>query len=124
MKEPRLNKIGERVILLVEDNPDDVELILRSLKKHNISNEVVVVHDGAEALEYLFAAGAYAGRDASIIPAVILLDLKLPKMDGLESRTHIRRQWQDIRSSRYSLESVTETEYHADGDNGLPALGV
>ena len=90
MKKSRLNKIGERVILLVEDNPDDVELTLRSLKKHNISNEVVVVHDGAEALEYLFAAGAYAGRDASIIPAVILLDLKLPKVDGLEVLRRLR----------------------------------
>ena len=90
MKKPRLNKIGERVILLVEDNPDDVELTLRSLKKHNISNEVVVVHDGAEALEYLFATGAYAGRDTSIIPAVTLLDLKLPKVDGLEVLQRLR----------------------------------
>jgi len=90
MKEPRLNKIGERVILLVEDNPDDVELTLRSLKKHNISNEVMVVRDGAEALEYLFASGAYAGHDASIIPAVILLDLKLPKVDGLEVLRRLR----------------------------------
>ncbi len=82
--------MDDRVILLVEDNPDDVELTLRSLKKNNISNEVVVAHDGAEALEYLFATGAYAGRDASIIPAVILLDLKLPKVDGLEVLRRLR----------------------------------
>ena len=82
--------MGERIILLVEDNPDDVELTLRSLKKHNITNEVVVAHDGAEALEYLFATGSYAGRDMSIMPAVILLDLKLPKIDGLEVLRHLR----------------------------------
>ena len=78
------------IILLVEDNPDDVELTMRSLKKHNISNEVVVAHDGAEALDYLFATGAYADRDTSIMPAVILLDLKLPKVDGLEVLQRLR----------------------------------
>ncbi len=78
------------IILLVEDNLDDVELTLRSLKKHNISNEVVLAHDGAEALEYLFATGAYADRDTSIMPAVILLDLKLPKVDGLEVLQRLR----------------------------------
>jgi len=82
--------IKSRVILLVEDNPDDVELTLRSLKKHNISNEVIVAHDGAEALEYLFATGAYADRDSKIMPAVILLDLKLPKVDGLEVLRRLR----------------------------------
>lgn len=79
-----------RVILLVEDNPDDVTLTLRSLRKHNITNEVVVAKDGAEALDYLFATGAYASRDASVMPAVILLDFKLPKVDGLEVLRRIR----------------------------------
>ncbi len=71
------------IILLVEDNPDDVELTMRSLRKNNISNEVVLAGDGVEALDYLFGTGGHAGRDTSIMPAVILLDLKLPKVDGL-----------------------------------------
>ena len=79
-----------KVILLVEDNPDDVDLTLRALKKNNIMNEVVVVRDGAEALDYLFATGAYAGRDVSVTPSVTLLDLKLPKVDGLEVLRRLR----------------------------------
>ena len=71
-------------ILLVEDNPDDEALALRALKQNNILNEVIVAHDGVEALDYLFRRGTHAGRDASKQPAVILLDLKLPKIDGLE----------------------------------------
>jgi CheY-like chemotaxis protein len=82
--------MGKKVILLVEDNPDDVELTLRALKKGNILNEVVVAHDGVEALDYLFGAGTYAGRDLSIMPTVILLDLKLPKIDGLEVLRRLR----------------------------------
>jgi two-component system response regulator len=79
-----------KVILLVEDNLDDLELTLRSLKKQNISNEVIAARDGVEALEYLFATGAYAGRDPKIMPTVILLDLKLPKVDGLEVLRRLR----------------------------------
>ena len=71
-------------ILLVEDNPNDVELTLRALKKNNLTNRVHVVKDGAEALEYIFANGAYAHRKIEDHPRVILLDLKLPKVDGLE----------------------------------------
>ena len=71
-------------ILLVEDNPNDVELTLRALKKHNLANKVHVVKDGAEALDYVFANGAYTDRDIGQPPKVILLDLKLPKVDGLE----------------------------------------
>lgn len=80
----------EKVILLVEDNPKDEALTLRALRKHNIRNEVVVVHDGAEALDYLFATGAHAGRDAADLPTVVLLDLKLPKIDGLEVLKRVR----------------------------------
>ncbi len=71
-------------ILLVEDNPNDVELTLRTFKKNNISNSIQVVRDGAEALEFIFCTGAYAGRDFHSQPKVILLDLKLPKINGLE----------------------------------------
>ena len=80
-----MNTAGnDRVILLVEDNPKDEELTLRSLKKSNILNPVVVARDGVDALDYLFARGAHAGRPSSALPQVILLDLKLPKLDGLD----------------------------------------
>jgi two-component system response regulator len=82
--------MGDKIILLVEDNPDDEALTLRALKKNNIGNKVVVAHDGAEALDYLFGSGAYAGRDMSVMPAVTLLDLKLPKIDGLEVLRRLR----------------------------------
>ena len=71
-------------ILLVEDNPDDVALTLRALKKNNIANEVIVARDGEEALEYLTATGKYAGRSVTDLPQIVLLDLKLPKVGGLE----------------------------------------
>ena len=77
-------------ILLVEDNPQDVELTLRALKRHNLANKVHVVKDGAEALDFLFATDSYAGRDMNNTPKVILLDLKLPKVDGLEVLRRIK----------------------------------
>jgi two-component system response regulator len=80
----------DRNILLVEDNPDDEALTLRALKKNRIANDVVVCRDGAEALDYLFSRGAFAGRDGTDLPQVILLDLKLPKVDGLEVLRQIR----------------------------------
>ena len=79
-----------KMILLVEDNPDDEALTLRALKKNNIGNELVVVRDGAEALDFLFCRGSYADRDQHDLPQVILLDLKLPKIDGLEVLRRIR----------------------------------
>ena len=79
-----------KVILLVEDNPDDELLALRALKKNNLINEIVVAHDGVEALDYLFGAGAYAGRDTDVMPQLILLDLKLPRIDGLEVLRRLR----------------------------------
>ncbi len=71
-------------ILLVEDNPNDAELTLRALKKNNIANNIQVVTDGAEALDYFFATGKYSNRDSNIAPKLVILDLKLPKVDGLE----------------------------------------
>jgi len=79
-----------RVILLAEDNPDDVQLTLRALKKSNIMNQVVVAQDGVEALDFLFCTGKYAGRDVNQKPQVILLDLKMPRLDGLEVLQRIR----------------------------------
>ncbi|RMH32675.1 MAG: response regulator [Nitrospirae bacterium] len=80
----------EKVILLVEDHPDDEELTMRALAKNNIINEVVVARDGVQALEYLFGTGAYAGRDMTKMPEIVLLDLKLPKVDGLEVLRRLR----------------------------------
>jgi two-component system response regulator len=78
------------MILLIEDNADDEALTLRALKKNNVSNEVVVAHDGVEALDFLFGTGPYEGRDLTLTPEIILLDLKLPKVDGLEVLRRIR----------------------------------
>src|SRR5436190_22765967 len=79
-----------RIILLVEDNPDDEALTLRAFKRNNIFNPVVVARDGDEALDYLFGTGAYTSRDLHVMPQVILLDLKLPKVDGLEVLRRLR----------------------------------
>lgn len=82
--------MAETPILLVEDNPDDEALTLRAFRKNNVKNEVVVARDGAEALDYLFGTGAYANRDTSPLPQVVILDLKLPKIDGLEVLRRLR----------------------------------
>ena len=82
--------MSERTILLVEDNPNDEALTLRALRKNNIHDRVVVARDGAEALDYLFATGAYQDRNPSDVPRVVLLDLKLPKIDGLEVLRRMR----------------------------------
>jgi len=102
-------------ILLVEDNPDDVELTLCAFKNGNIRNEVVVARDGAEALDYLFGTGAYAGRDADIMPAVILLDLRLPKIDGLEVLRRIRG---DERTKLLPVVILTSSKEERDLING------
>jgi two-component system response regulator len=82
---------GQIILLLVEDNPKDEALTLRALKKHNIE-AVVVARDGAEALDYLFARGAYAARDPAAMPMLVLLDLKLPKLGGLEVLKQLRAE--------------------------------
>jgi CheY-like chemotaxis protein len=79
-----------KVILLVEDNPSDIKLTKRALEQNQITNELIVAEDGEEALDYLFGTGQYAGRDVRIIPAMVLLDLKLPGADGLEVLQKIR----------------------------------
>src|SRR5690242_11285283 len=78
------------MVLLVEDNPDDEALTLRAFKSSRAADEIVVVHDGVEALDFLFGAGQYAGRDVSITPALVLLDLNLPRIDGLEVLRRLR----------------------------------
>lgn len=80
----------QRTILLVEDNPDDVDLTLRALRRCNVDNAIVVARDGVEALDYLFGTGAHEGRDVRQQPEVVLLDLKLPRVDGLEVLERIR----------------------------------
>ncbi len=100
-----------KIILLVEDNPDDEALTLRALKKNNILNEVVVARDGVEALDFLFATGTYTGRDISIMPQVILLDLKLPKVDGLEV---LRRLRADARTKLLPVVILTSSSEEAD----------
>ena len=82
--------MNRKAILLVEDNANDEYLTLRALKKHNVANDVVVARDGVEALDYLFGTGAHAGRDVRELPLVVLLDLKLPKVDGLEVLRRVR----------------------------------
>jgi two-component system, response regulator len=79
-----------KVILLVEDNPTDEKLTIRAFRKSDVSNVIVVARDGVEALDYLFGTGAHAGRDMTVMPTVTLLDLKLPKIDGLEVLKRIR----------------------------------
>ena len=83
-------QMRDKIILLVEDNPDDELLTLRALKKNGVLNKVVVARDGVEALDYLFGTGSYAGRDTGVMPQLILLDLKLPRIDGLEVLKRLR----------------------------------
>lgn len=82
--------MNSRPILLAEDNPDDQQLALRAFKKSNLSNEIIIAKDGVEAIEYLFGTGPYAGAEPPPLPAVALLDIKMPRMDGLEVLAAIR----------------------------------
>lgn len=84
--------MNNKLVLLIEDNTDDERLTLRALRKNNINNEVVVAYDGQEALDYLFGTGTYEGRDLASMPAVVILDLKLPKLSGFEVLKQIREK--------------------------------
>jgi len=90
MRKDRKRLMKNKIILLVEDSPDDVKLTLRALKKSNILNEVVVASDGVKALDYLFGTGEYSGRDTSNVPQLILLDLNMPRLGGIEVLQRIR----------------------------------
>lgn len=107
--------MDKRAILLVEDNPDDVALTLRAFKKSNILNEVIVAQDGVEALDYLFATGAYGGRDTGMMPQLILLDLKLPKLDGMEV---LRRMRADRRTRLLPVVILTSSKEEQDVIDG------
>jgi len=107
--------MAEKPILLVEDNPDDEALTLRAFRKNNIKNDVVVARDGAEALDYLFGTGAHAGRDPADMPQVVLLDLKLPKIDGMEVLRRIRA---DERTRVLPVVILTSSKEEQDLING------
>ena len=100
-----------KMLLLVEDNPDHEELTLRTLRQNKIANEIVVARDGAEALDFLFGTGAFDGRDTGQQPEVILLDLKLPKMDGLEVLERLRK---DPRTSSVPVVILTSSSEEED----------
>lgn len=99
-----------KMLLLVEDNPDHEELTLRTLRQNKIANEMVVARDGAEALDFLFGTGAFDGRDTARQPEVILLDLKLPKMDGLEVLERLRKDPRTLSVPVVILTSSSEEE--------------
>lgn len=107
----RGGKLADQVILLVEDNPDDVELTRRALGKSNIMNELIVANDGAEALDWLFCTGDHTDRAPCIVPAVVLLDLKLPKVDGLEV---LRRLRMDKRTQMLPVVVLTSSREEQD----------
>ena len=107
--------MNDRTILLVEDNPDDEELTLRAFRQNNILNEVAVERDGQGALDYLFCQGAHAARDPHQMPAVVLLDLKLPKIDGLEVLRRIRA---DARTRLQAVVILTSSKEEQDLVNG------
>jgi CheY-like chemotaxis protein len=107
--------MGDRFILLVEDNPDDEALTIRAFKKSHLVNDIVVAHDGAEALDYMFGRGSHAGRDVSVMPAVVLLDLRLPKIDGLEVLRRIRA---DERTKLTPIVILTSSKEEQDLING------
>jgi CheY-like chemotaxis protein len=101
----------EKTILLVEDNPDDEELTLRALRKANIANEVFVARDGQEAVDFLHCTGKYAGRDPQVMPAVVLLDLKLPKLNGIDVLHRLRS---DLRTKLIPVVVLTSSSEDED----------
>ncbi|HLS82283.1 MAG TPA: response regulator [Steroidobacter sp.] len=103
--------MSDRYILLVEDNPDDEELTLLSLRKNNLGHQIVVVRDGVEAVDFLFGVGQYAGREVSNVPTVMLLDLKLPKLDGLAVLKRVRA---DHRTRLVPVVVLTSSSQDAD----------
>jgi two-component system, response regulator len=103
--------MSAKTILLVEDNPDDEELTLLALRRSKILNEVVVARDGVEVLDYLFCTGQYAGRDPSRMPHLVLLDLKLPKLDGLEVLRQLRA---DLRTATLQIVVLTSSSQEED----------
>ncbi len=107
--------MNDKVILLVEDNADDEALTMRALQKNNIGNEIIVAHDGVEALDYLFGTGKHAGRDTMIQPELILLDLKLPKLDGFEVLKKLRA---DQRTKLLAVVILTSSKERDDIVNG------
>jgi two-component system response regulator len=109
-----------KVLLLVEDNPSDEKLTLRAFKKSGVTNEIVVVRDGAETLDYLFGTGKFDGRDTADLPAVMLLDLKLPRIDGLEV---LRRVRADDRTKCLPVVILTASKEHEDIARGY-SLGA
>lgn len=110
----------EKIILLVEDNPDDVALTHRAFQKNNIANRIVVAADGVEALDYLFGTGRHAGRDMGEMPSLVLLDLKMPKIDGLEV---LRRLRADERTKLVPVVILTSSKEEQDLVNAY-ALGA
>lgn len=98
-------------ILLVEDNPEDIELTLRAFKRHNLSNRIQVCRDGVEALEYIFGTGAHAGRNVANVPKVVLLDLKLPRVSGIEVLQRIKA---DPRTQRVPVVVLTSSKEDRD----------
>ena len=103
--------MNNRPILLVEDNPDDVELTVMALKESKVTNPVVVARNGVEALDYLFGTGSHAGRDVSLQPVVVLLDIKLPLLSGLDV---LRRMRDDERTKRTPVVILTSSDERAD----------
>jgi len=103
--------MSKKHILLVEDNPDDEELTLRALKRNLIANEIIVAHDGQEALEFIFGRAGWEGRDPADLPALILLDLNLPKVDGLSVLRQIRA---DVRTRRAPVVILTSSSEQQD----------
>jgi two-component system, response regulator len=103
--------MDKRIIMIVEDNDDDLELALRAFKHNNVLNEIVVARDGVEALEYLFGTGPHAGRDLCIMPEVVLLDLKMPRLGGLEVLQRVRA---DVRTRYLPVVVLTSSDEEKD----------